>query len=680
MPRPFFWKLFLGHALLTAAVVIVSVFLIAREVERNHLRDLTDQLLRKAELVAEAVAPRLHRDDPLQDEIRRLSRHDPDLRVTFIAPDGRVLADSHADPATMESHADRPEFRDALSAGRGESTRYSHTIHRDLKYLALRLGPAQDPRAVVRVALPIVGIAAHAEATRRLAGMIAGTTLLAALALALGLARIWSNPLRRIADTARSLSRGDLRARADPRGSDELADLARALNQMRDALAAQLLTIDRQRQNLEALIRALTEGVIAAGPDGRIVLANPAAVRLLRALAPAPPPAARNETRTIRDRSNNETRSVSERSNNETRTIRDRSNNETRSVSERRHDAVSPHVEGERFSTDKRESPPRPDPPTLPDLLVGRAVDDCITHPDLARLLAPTPVGPDAEPTAPREIRIQSDTPAGVVSVLARVSQLHPSAPGDAPAPARVVVLTDVTELARTLQMRSDFVANASHELRTPLAAIRASVETLLQMDRAPDAARGFLAVIDRHSARLESLVREMLDLSRLESPHARFPAQPLHLPDLLVDLRARFAHALETRRLDWSAECPPQCHRLVANPFLLDLVLDNLVDNAIKFTDAGRVSVLCRGAGNGDIEIAVRDDGCGIPPEEQSRVFERFFQVRRARSDAPTHTRGAGLGLSIARHAASLLNARLSLDSAPARGTTVTLRLPQNG
>lgn len=311
---------------------------------------------------------------------------------------------------------------------------------------------------------------------------------------------------------------------------------------------------------------------------------------------------------------------------------------------------------------------------------VGRTVEECIPQHQIQVLLAPAE-GDATEPEVPADARLEVQSLTGTTHLLVRGSELvlGESGHADGAQPGRVVVLTDISALQRTIQVRTDFVANASHELRTPLSTIRAAVETLLTMDLATEgpAARKFLEKVDRQSARLQQMVADLLDLSRLESPAERFEPERLEIRRLVQDLQARFAEALERRQLAWATVIdPPSLVQVLAHPHLLRLVLDNLVDNAIKFTEPGGQVGLGIRRTNGEVAIEVWDTGCGIAPEEQQRVFERFYQVQRARSGPE---RGTGLGLSIVRHAVGAMRGRVQLESRPGAGTRVTVTLPQS-
>jgi signal transduction histidine kinase len=181
----------------------------------------------------------------------------------------------------------------------------------------------------------------------------------------------------------------------------------------------------------------------------------------------------------------------------------------------------------------------------------------------------------------------------------------------------------------------------------------------------------------------MENMVSDLLDLSRIESSPGQFMPRPLDLPLFLADLKQRFADRLQSKRLLWSVELPSELREIMVNQDLLQLVLDNLVDNAIKFTEpGGQVTITGNRTGGADevhhaVTLTVADTGCGIAEQEQQRVFERFYQVEKARSG--TH-RGTGLGLSIVRHAVTAMQGHVALESKPGQWTRVTVRIPQEG
>jgi two-component system phosphate regulon sensor histidine kinase PhoR len=269
--------------------------------------------------------------------------------------------------------------------------------------------------------------------------------------------------------------------------------------------------------------------------------------------------------------------------------------------------------------------------------------------------------------------------------LLARVSRIslpHYTQSGDVATTrdGRILVLTDVTELTRATQVKADFVANASHELRTPLTAIRAAIETLISMrpDRDTSEEGPLLDIIDRHSDRLGMMVADLLDLSWLESGTTRVTPVTVDPHEFLADLGERFGDRLSAQKIDWNVIVDdggmPSGPALEVDVRLLNMVLNNLVDNAIKFTPStGSITVSATRFEN-EFAFCVTDSGVGIPPEDQSRIFERFYQVTRARSGVK---RGTGLGLSIVRHAVEQMGGRLELRSAINKGTSIRVLVP---
>lgn len=257
-----------------------------------------------------------------------------------------------------------------------------------------------------------------------------------------------------------------------------------------------------------------------------------------------------------------------------------------------------------------------------------------------------------------------------------------------------VLLLRDVTELDRAVQIKSDFVANASHELRTPVAAIRGAVETLIEglRDEPPLPAEmrdRLLEMVRTHAERLEEIIRDLLDLSRLESPEFQVEAAPVDLGEVATTLRSMFEGVCRARRLELEFRFDPALEGMRTDPKVLMLVLRNLVENATKFAHEGtRVTVAARRVsresarvfprsadeGEGVVRFEVSDRGIGIPLHLRDRVFERYFQVDPARSGP---RRGSGLGLAIVKHAVKGLGGEVGLESVWGEGTTVWFEVP---
>jgi two-component system phosphate regulon sensor histidine kinase PhoR len=249
------------------------------------------------------------------------------------------------------------------------------------------------------------------------------------------------------------------------------------------------------------------------------------------------------------------------------------------------------------------------------------------------------------------------------------------------PCPGVVLVIHDTTALRRLESIRREFVANVSHELKTPLSSIKAYTETLQNGALGdPEISKRFLGRIEEQTERLTRLIMDMLMLARIESDHQAFDIVPLDVQPMVQNSIEHHRSAADAKRITMLAQpaenlpdAAAPC-RVRADHEGLREMLDNLLDNAIKYTpEGGNISVVWRS--NGEMaHIAVRDSGIGIKPEHQERIFERFYRVDTARS---RELGGTGLGLSIVKHLAQSMNGAVAVESEVGAGSTFTIELP---
>jgi two-component system phosphate regulon sensor histidine kinase PhoR len=239
-----------------------------------------------------------------------------------------------------------------------------------------------------------------------------------------------------------------------------------------------------------------------------------------------------------------------------------------------------------------------------------------------------------------------------------------------------LVVLVDVTEIRRLEGVRKDFVANVSHELRTPLTAVRTAVETARAvLPKDPPEADRFLAIADRHTERLTLLVKDLLDLSRVEAGRVPLELEPVAPAEVAEEVLATFRESASRRHLRLVADFPARLPPAHADREALVQVLTNLVENAVKYSDEnGTLTVSGRQAPGGELLVTVADTGPGIAAKHLPRLFERFYRVDPGRS---RERGGTGLGLSIVKHLCEAMGGTVSVESAPGKGSTFTVRLP---
>jgi len=541
-----------------------------------------------ATLVAEArmAADLLARGGPvvsvpeLNEEAGRLGQL-IGARVTFIAPDGRVLGDSAETLdglAAVDNHSQRPEVVEASQHGLGRSRRYSATVKMDMLYVAVRV---QHPAiAFVRVALPLTDV--------RLQLWSVLTATLAALAVALlgGAAIAWifsariGKRVRLIAGVADRYRRGDLTPPRLGFGDDELGSVARALDESVQEVGRRLGEQARDRARMEAILAGMVEGVIVVDPQARLQLVNDAARQMLK----------------------------------------------------------------------------------LEEVWIGRQYIETIRMPAIAELVAGVLVGrtPDALQVSPP--RDPSRT------IMARA----------APAAGRaehgvILVLHDITDLRRTDQIRRDFVANVSHELRTPLTAIRGYVEALGETGCSVEDNRRFLDIIARHTQRMERLVKDLLRLARLDAGQESLDIIVCDTRSLAEAVVADMTPAAVVRRQRIDVAIGLGAETVRADAAKLHDALSNLMANAIIYGPEDTTVRIHAERVDGRVAISVSDEGPGIPDEDLSRVFERFYRVDKSRARDPG---GTGLGLAIVKHLVELHGGTVRAENGTEHGARFTITI----
>jgi two-component system phosphate regulon sensor histidine kinase PhoR len=238
-----------------------------------------------------------------------------------------------------------------------------------------------------------------------------------------------------------------------------------------------------------------------------------------------------------------------------------------------------------------------------------------------------------------------------------------------------VGVFHDISRLRQLEEVRREFVANVSHELRTPLSIFHGYLENLqdnLEMPRAD--LQGILAIMRKHSLRLNALLEDLLTIARLESRREKLEPVEIQPGPFIREIVNDWRLKLAERKITAEVEAAPGLPPLLADAFRMEQVLNNLLENAIKFTpEGGRVHIGMAREGS-QMVIRVADTGVGIPPADLPHVFEQFYRVEKARS---REAGGTGLGLSIVKHIIALHGGSVEAESILGRGATIILRLP---
>jgi len=290
---------------------------------------------------------------------------------------------------------------------------------------------------------------------------------------------------------------------------------------------------------------------------------------------------------------------------------------------------------------------------------IGRPYLEVIRHPDIAGQLTSASRGEGAET---RELALSRGR-----LFLTRAAPVSAAGGGGA-----VLVLHDTTDLRRADQIRRDFVANVSHELRTPLTAIRGYVEALQDDTSLSDQARRFLDVVGRHAARMERLVNDLLRLARLDARQEPLDVAPSDVRQLLDGVVSDLTSVIRARRQHVRVDVAADACEAALDAAKLHDIARNLVENAANYSPEGAEILISAARKDGTFTLRVLDSGPGIPPEDLTRIFERFYRVDKSRTAG-----GTGLGLAIVKHLVELHGGRVTAANRDEGGAVFTVTLP---
>ena len=521
----------------------------------------------------------------LQSHIKDLSAL-LSLRITVISKTGDVLADSDQDPLTMDNHLRRPEIQAASVTGIGATARYSTTLGREYRYLAVPLALNGEVLAYIRVAKSLSEFAA--EVTEERSMLIRNSIFIALLALALGFVFFsqQANKLEHLIVVLKDFTNGKFEKRLPDAGSLGLSEISESINQIARQSEISFSRVAEDRNRLATVFTCMVEGVIDVDLEQTILHVNDAAVRLL--------------------------------------------------------------------SIESKSCVGQPIWHAIRNQTITDALDRAIKQNTVERA----------------QVVLQRDLSTITLDVYAASLQNDYFEPMGA-----VLVLHDITEVTNLERIRTDFVANASHELKTPIAAIRAITETLLD-DRAIDleTTQHFIKRLHAQSLRVADLIQDLMTISRLESSQGISDYSK-------VDLRALINRAVEVAKIPAGeknqiieTKLTDEEFFLFADSHYLSQLLDNLLDNAVKYTqDSGLISIILE-CDRRWVTLKVCDNGLGMSSDHQQRIFERFYRVDKARSQS---LGGTGLGLSIVKNIAEKHGGSIEVTSKIGAGSTFTLRLP---
>jgi two-component system, OmpR family, phosphate regulon sensor histidine kinase PhoR len=573
MKRSFFKKIFIGYLLIIFALSSLILVLSLNTVREFYRDVLTDSLRTLAYTLTPEVAHFLStgRVGELDGFIKNLGSK-IHTRVTIIATDGTILADSDENIQSMENHSHRPEVVEALQRKTGKSIRFSSTANRDMLYVAVPIEKDGKITGVIRTSLFLKDIDnLLTKLNYHVAGISLGIVFIALLGAFL-ISNSVVRPIKNLTLAAKKVASGDFSVRVFLKTKDELGGLADSFNRMNEEMERMFSELGQQKEELNSIIHSLQEGLLVLDKQGRIIRSNESFRRIIGSQA----------------------------------------------------------VEGKLYWQIMRN-------PQLAELLKKAGTEkrkfiEELTLGDRVFMCSVTPL----------------EGGEGIVSVF-----------------------YDITETKNIEKIKKDFVINVSHELRTPLTAIKGYAETLRkEVDTAPG--KKYVEIIERNTDRLINIVNDLLLLSSLEEK-AVLELEDIDLGGLLENVIRIFDQRLKDKQLSLVIDVKENLPTIKADFFKLEQMLVNLLDNAVKYTDRGEITV-SMDVQDKRVRIQVRDTGIGIPKDDIPRIFERFYVIDKSRS---RKSGGTGLGLSIVKHIVLLHHGTIGIESALGEGTSVTVILP---
>ena len=583
------WQVYAGYVTIVIISTLIVGILNSRQISEEGMRDIHQSLSAHTELLAEIAKLSLQPNNvdfkSLQQTLEQLGKNTRS-RLTIIANDGIVLADSREHPEKMDNHSQRPEIIDARTQGSSTTSRYSQTLKQKMIYRALRIDQDQKPLGFVRVSLPLNRID-HRLAQSRLAVLFgAGISGIAALLIGFYFARRFTDPLIKMTENAEAIAQGDYHRRITIKQQNEIGSLAKAFNSMARNSSQRMEEITADRNRYATIFAGMVEGVISIDEHQKIIHINRTAAELLELSATQ---------------------------------------------------CINKSIWEELRITE-----------------ISQALEQAMAKKNVVKT----------------QMRRSTEHLDQVVDI--HIAVLCDNADHSIGA---VIVLNDISELDHLMRIRQDFVANASHELKSPITVIRGLTETILDDDEMdPATQHRFIEKIHNQSHRLSSLVSDLLTISRLESNQDEQHFQPINYLNIIKKSIKAIEVSCQEKELSVTINLPEQNIHLLGDEQGISQLVDNLLDNAVKYTPLGGSLLIQLEVHELTSTLRIQDSGVGISPQYQHRIFERFYRVDKARS---RELGGTGLGLSIVKNIAEQHGGSVSVTSQPGQGATFKVELP---
>lgn len=567
-----FIKIFLSIFLTVLCMSAIFFITANNYVDTKYKTFFVDELNSNKNIVAHALLPLYHSGN--LDSVQKIVDEYGNLinrRITVIALNGQVFADSQAKPADMPNHSDRKEVQDALKNKEAHNIRYSSTLNREMLYTASLIKINDKPIAILRLSMPLETINIFANEMRATIIIIILIVLCISLITASFIAFKISAKITNLKDASAKLAGGDFSVKIISESNDELDQLCNSFNAMAEQIEALFTKTNEEKDKLDKIMESVNDTILVIDKSGKIIIHNSAFEKHFKNINPDN----RYFWEIFRDKKLEET---------------------VKNLSSERNNIL--------FS----------------------------------------------------EIEYENTT----YSLTASNIQTNDN-----------IVLTfhDITSIKQMAMMKKEFVTNASHELKTPLTAISCFVENIESEDDM-NTVKHYISIIKKHSERLTKIVTDLLSLSELEN-NKNTELIKLNISKVIESVIDLYKNKIEQKNLKLEFIKHDGNFTINGNEFYIEQMLMNLIDNALRYTEKGKITVKLEKQ-NDKINLIVEDTGIGIAQEHLPRLFERFYVVDKARS---RKSGGTGLGLSIVKYITNIHNATIAIDSKVNTGTAVTVK-----
>jgi len=565
----------------------LSAVILTGQVRQSSLASLEKSLELQVMLLRGQIEKRLKDRGPQSfgessEHVAFLGSTNLQHQVTLILPDGSVAANTHSAQTAVGNQLRHPEIA-VISAGKEElglSRRFSNRTSQEMLYLATKLTVADQTIGFIRISQPLTAVEDRVSTARRILLLTTLALFTGSFFVGLLFARSISTPIGEIQRVSVLIAEGGLDLRVPAHRYDEFGALAMAFNRIADTVEQRVEDLTLSRNQLEAILGGLEEGVVAIDRMQRIIHVN-----------------------------------------------------------------------------------------SIARTLLGLSSDNLIRT-NFMHLPIPLPL---------RELVDayfeEANNQSGTIRLARNTVAATVLGTGSPSFEGAIIVLQDITEVRRLERARTDFVANASHELKTPIAALKGFIDTLVEDKSMPaDTASHFLSRSAAQVSRLQGIVTDLLQLSRLESRDEDRAFSTVNLSELLGTVFTDKLQDAHLADIKLELALPDEAVEILGEPESLEQLFTNLIDNALKYSPSGSVVRVVAELGESTIKTQVIDQGIGIPVKEQTRIFERFYRVDRARS---REKGGTGLGLSIVKHITELHGGKVAVESVEGKGSTFTVTLP---